>query len=569
MPHRWWLTVDSLESESSESIAVEFRSFDPRQHLSGIRTRVFGLKGPIVLNIVILHCHFEKGGVTQVVENHLHALVEQKAIERLVLVSGHRDGGLSQSTRNVTEHLKMDGLDYDEQRWNQTETQMRIHDLGQQLDQELRRIGLLPDSTVLHWHNHGLGKNAAAPGIVAYLAKQHWRILLQIHDFAEDNRPDNYDRLLTAIGADNKASVDRYLYPVAAQIQYCTLTSVDAELLIELGIPHDRVCCLPNSVVQPFADSTIQHDSEDSANHLRKCLRLPRQARWCLYPVRGIRRKNVGELLLISQLTDEEWFFGLTLCPATPVERRSYERWRQVAKDVAPRVVFDAGQHAELSFVDNLLASECVVSTSVAEGFGMAFLEPWLMGREVIARRLGNVTGDFEANGMRFPKFYDSIPIPGDQAWVEQCRKQFADAAQKAWQQLPSRLRPSVRVPRCESDTIDFARLVPREQVNVLSRISHDRGYRNEVMERSANLVQQVQAGNHPLTLDHNANVVRENYSLGQNRERLTAVYQQLLAAIPDGEVSAPRHAGIVLDSINRTRPFYPCRTEEVIDERF
>ncbi len=88
--------------------------------------------------------------------------------------------------------------------------------------------------------------------------------------------------------------------------------------------------------------------------------------------------------------------------------------------------MFDAGEHPELSFRDNVLASDFVISTSVAEGFGMSYLEPWLLGREVLARRLPNVTDDFEASGMQFTKFYDSIPIPGDTDWVSQCRREFA-----------------------------------------------------------------------------------------------------------------------------------------------
>ena len=45
---------------------------------------VFGSGGPVI--IVILHCHFERGGVTQVVENHVSALRETGQFERIVLV---------------------------------------------------------------------------------------------------------------------------------------------------------------------------------------------------------------------------------------------------------------------------------------------------------------------------------------------------------------------------------------------------------------------------------------------------------------------------------------------------
>ncbi len=272
--------------------------------------------------------------MTQVVENHTQALRDQSQVDRIVLVSGDRVGGLSQSTRESTEHFAIEDFDYDAQRWTSELLSSRSDQLVQRLQQRLASAGLEPANSILHWHNHSLGKNTAVPAVIARLAANGWRLLLQIHDFAEDNRPENYLRLTTAIGAEDKTAVDRYLYPIASQIHYCTLTRADADVLVELGIPAGQVDCLPNSVIAPAAvhDSSAGGSPLEPITRVRQSLGLPPKARWCLYPVRGIRRKNVGELLLVSQLTSPDLFCGLTLCPTTPIEKRSYERWREVAQ---------------------------------------------------------------------------------------------------------------------------------------------------------------------------------------------------------------------------------------------
>jgi hypothetical protein len=54
----------------------------------------------------------------------------------------------------------------------------------------------------------------------------------------------------------------------------------------------------------------------------------------------------------------------------------------------------------------------CVITTSVKEGFGFSFLEPWTAGRTVIGRRIDYVCKDFEEAGVRFDKLYSEIKIP-------------------------------------------------------------------------------------------------------------------------------------------------------------
>ena len=63
-----------------------------------------------------------------------------------------------------------------------------------------------PDQTLLQLHNHALGKNIGWTSFVPQLAQAGYRTLLQIHDFAEDFRPGNYQALLSGLASDQPLS---------------------------------------------------------------------------------------------------------------------------------------------------------------------------------------------------------------------------------------------------------------------------------------------------------------------------------------------------------------------------
>ncbi len=521
--------------------------------------------------VVILHCHYERGGVTQVVENHVRALLQTQQFERIVLASGQRISGLSEEILKNIEWVGLEGFDYDDDDSTVIDLATRQQRMMHELEVRFNESGLHAENVLLHCHNHSLGKNTALPGVLHSLAVHGWRILLQVHDFAEDNRPENYQRLISATNATDRKEIDRYLYPIHNNIQYATLTTADAGVLEKLGVHREQLHCIPNSVAVPQGDLL---SSEDARAAVIDVMKLPQDARWGLYPVRGIRRKNVGELLLLGRWAGENRYLGLTLKPATAVELRSYERWRRVAVEVSPRTVFDAGEKPGLSFLQNVLAADYVVSTSVAEGFGMAFLEPWLLNRGVIARRLPTVTDDFERGGLDLESFYDSIPIPGNQAWITECKQETLAAQKRAWKALPKDFQPGIPESLDERDgTIDFARLTPARQVEVLKRMAADNGFERAAMELSKPLISRLDRGFSESVLVSNARKVREVYGASRIGESLLHAYQKLIrlenitceneSVLDDpaaGDSNTTMPSGI--DLISAFRTFFPCRTE-------
>ena len=118
--------------------------------------------------------------------------------------------------------------------------------------------------------------------------------------------------------------------------------------------------------------------------------------RFVLYPVRCIRRKNVGEALLYGKLAPPGTVVGVTLPPLNPVAIPVYARWQQLAAEWELPCRFDVGVAGKLTFAESLAASDLILTTSVAEGFGMVFLESWLASRALVGRDLPEITADFK-----------------------------------------------------------------------------------------------------------------------------------------------------------------------------
>ncbi|MCH5374838.1 MAG: hypothetical protein JJ992_12760, partial [Planctomycetes bacterium] len=287
------------------------------------------------MKLAIIHYHLNRGGVTQVIANHLRALnavADGDAPMRIALIHGGQTEGWPEDLDRqlpklqVTQH-SVPGLNYDADSPSGPDPEQ----LARALHSMLASIGFGLDDAVLQIHNPTLGKNLSLPGAIACLARDGYAMLLQIHDFAEDFRPDNYRRLLGALAGDDAGRLSEMLYPQASRIHYAVLNGRDRRVLASAGVSARRLHLLPN----PVADFGIFPDRDTARQKVRAVVPAPPDAPLVLYPVRGIRRKNLGEALLWSLLLEPPAFVGITLPPLNPIEYCPYAAWKQLAAELA------------------------------------------------------------------------------------------------------------------------------------------------------------------------------------------------------------------------------------------
>ena len=330
------------------------------------------------LRVAVVHPHLRPGGVTQVIETSMRALVDHPV--RVAVLSGGPAGPNFPAPVELVA-----GLDYLEMPATCPES------LADALERHAATtLGAPPD--LWHVHNPLVGRHPVFALATAELVRRGHPLLLHVHDFPEDGRPANHAAL-------REAGALPTLYPNTARAHYAVLTGHDRSMLLSADIPGARVHVLPNAVETNVAAPPAPPDGGPPL---------------LLYPTRAIRRKNLGEMLLWAARMGANARWAVTLAPTNPSDLEPYRKWKALAAELALPVEFEAGLRAPDAYEALLARSTAVVTTSVAEGFGLAYLEAATRLRPLLGRDLPAVTGDLTRDGLRFPGLYSRCGVPLD-----------------------------------------------------------------------------------------------------------------------------------------------------------
>ena len=450
------------------------------------------------MKIAIVHYHLQPGGVTRVIENTLQAWEENGTEIEAVALSGRAYPGDRLPDTRVVQ-----GLDYTSPR---DAVDPRV------LTERLRAsakdaLGQTPD--LWHIHNHSLGKNPSLTAAVSLLAESGERILLHPHDFAEDGRPGNYLSL---------SEVYQRAYPTGPTIHYAALNQRDRGFLAHmLKDSSSRVHLLANAVPPSTPFSEFQEE---------KILDLPENL--LLYPVRAVRRKNLGELALLAS-SHQDFHFANSLGPTNPEFTPVFEDWKQFGKELGLPLTYGLGEHTDGSFPEMVGHAQSILSVSVAEGFGLGFLEPWTFGKGLCGRNLPDITSDFAELGVSLANLYDRLPIPLDcipsvsqvKATIQSALAQFYLDYQE---ELPEDGTEIAFQSMVENDCIDFGRLDERNQRGIIRSVAQSPELQQGIQKHSG---LEVLSGE---IIDRNRQAVTEQFSLSSYAERTLNIYQELLA---------------------------------------
>ncbi|MEN8108793.1 MAG: hypothetical protein ABFS22_12415 [Pseudomonadota bacterium] len=459
------------------------------------------------MRIAIVHYHLHPGGVTRVIEHAVTALHAQGF--ETVILSGEP---LAEGTGLPGPVRVLDSLGYEAQRRACTPAELAAELIHTARD----ALGAAPD--LWHIHNHCLGKNLALPGALAELSRGGQRLLLQIHDFPEDGRPAIYRRLLETVGNGDNVRLVASLYPQAGHIHYAVLNGRDYGIMARAGIPRNRLHSLPNPVRAAAEPDTARTSAPTG------------QQRLWLYPTRAIRRKNLGEFLLWSAMAEPEDRFATTLGPMNPAERPRYERWRRFAQSLQLPVSFEVGARPGASFPELLRSAHSLVTTSVAEGFGMAFLEPWLAGRSIAGRDLPEITHEFEDAGIELGHLYERLEVPLD--WIGAVT--LRDKAQAGLQHSLTaygRQPGAADVERTlnawlRDDRVDFGRLDELMQERIIERITDSPATCSELSPARL-----PDTSSDAAMLARNRTAALEGYGIEHYGRQLSGIYRRVAAS--------------------------------------
>jgi hypothetical protein len=346
---------------------------------------------------------------------------------------------------------------------------------------------------VLHVHNPLLAKNKQFLNVLRALQKRKIRLFLQIHDFAEDGRPLAF-----------------FHEPYPADCHYGVINSRDYHILRKAGLKAEGLHLIAN-MVNPI-QSTPEASNRDN---------------FVLYPSRVIRRKNIGEALLVSLFFQGGEKLVFTLPPNSPLDIESYRVWKSFAKERQLNVVFDAGLEKDFRMLVH--SANFLITTSITEGFGFSFLEPWVYDKLIWGRKLGSVCSDFEQKGVRLSHLYDHLWVPLE--WIDRNRlyAQWISCIQAIgrWYNFPvskERIEKSFET-ITQNDCIDFGLLNEGFQKQIISRLLSAKEPAERLRKMNPFLSFPGQVPQRAELIKMNKQAVLNHYNKDSYRRRLLEIY--------------------------------------------
>jgi glycosyltransferase involved in cell wall biosynthesis len=427
------------------------------------------------MKVAIIHYHLNPGGVTRIIQSQIRGLsLADGNLEISVLCGSNVTAADHQHADTLLHH----SLSY------------QLPD-NPQIDQleEIRQIaGFIREhistDTLLHCHNVNLGKNPALSAVIFQLAGEGYAMVNHCHDFPED-RPENIAFLEKVLTGKFGINLHKLLYPDYPRYHFVVLNSCDHQRVLKQGISEDRIHLLPN----PVDLHKIAEDGNlaEVRQHIAEKLGLDPLKKICTYPVRAIRRKNIGEFLLLAALFEKEAAFVITQPPKNPVEFPGYNRWKDFCKIIRLDIKYEAGDAVNHEMVIGI--SDFCITTSFREGFGMVYLEPWIAGIPVIGRDLECITADLRQYGLVFPRLYKEIRI------------------------------------RSRSGLRDFKDLTPVEQEECIKGV-RESGEEKEMLLSDNPFLHYLLGPVSDEIIIKNRQIIEENFTVGKYGERLLAIYK-------------------------------------------
>jgi glycosyltransferase involved in cell wall biosynthesis len=437
------------------------------------------------MKIAFIHYHLKTGGVTTVLRQQVEAVLG--TCDVFVLTGAPRKSSFPCRVVHIP------GLGYDRPDQNRLAPGDVAASIIKAINQKWKG-----GCDLVHVHNPTLAKNRNFLKILKALQNRKIKLFLQIHDFAEDGRPLAY------------FSEDEYVQ----DSHYGVINSRDYNILLESGLKKKGLHKISNTI-KPF--------------NLSPAGTIPEK--FVLYPIRAIRRKNIGEAILISLFFKNNETLAITLPPNSPADIKSHSAWKVFVKEKNLNVVFEAGLTHKFS--ELVMSARSLITTSITEGFGFSFLEPWTAKKFLWGRKLPEICHDFEKKGIRLDHLYTRLAVPVEWLGKEKLFRTWQACVRKATAMF-NIIIDETKIANAfkkvtANDTIDFGLLDESFQKTIISHVLSDQANRDRLIGLNHFLSDPGDVPDKDKLIQNNMNAVLLNYNKTIYRERLVDIYSEVI----------------------------------------
>lgn len=427
------------------------------------------------MRIVIVHYHFHPGGVTSIIRSQIRTLLENTQFN-IVLILGE----IEDTKELVNPRLSVIINPLLKYLPEKTRIDQELNEVFNSIITFLKKT--IKKEDIIHAHNINLGKNPLLLLALNQLAGEDYRVLNHCHDFPED-RPKNMLYLKNVIETRFGKDLNNVLYNSSHNNLYAVLNSFDYSRLIGYGIKVNELFILPNPVI-----AGISPDKKKCRKKIYDILKLDKEKLLVTYPVRVIKRKNIGEFIFLAVLYSDKANWCVTQPPKNPEEKSEYQKWKDFCGENNINVIFEAG--LKVDYNELIVASDFCITTSLREGFGMVFLEPWLKNVPVIGRNIDYITKDLKNDGLFFSMLYDNLMVKG------------------------------------KKGATDFKEINIAEQKELIIKLKTISSFKAETEKENPFLNFFLMTCS-PEIIKRNKEIIKEKYSLEKYAERLERIYYQ------------------------------------------
>ena len=435
------------------------------------------------MKIAFLHYHLKTGGVTTCLKQQVAALKDDCD---MFVITGEKPGeAFPVETAHIPE------LAYSTLYRKSVDPKKIAIDIINAIQTRFNGPG-----DILHVHNPILAKNKSFLKILKELQKRDITLFLQIHDFAEDGRPLSY-----------------FSEEYPADCHYGVVNSRDYRILLKAGLKKEGLHQLFNTVNLSGSPSASSDEGP--------CV---------VYPIRGIRRKNIGEAILLSLFFENNETLVITLPPNSPVDVESYKDWIAFSADHHLRVEYDAGLNRPFDAI--VSSARYLLTTSITEGFGFSFLEPWLYEKCVWGRKLSDICCDFETNGVRLDHMYSQLNVPiswvGSEGFFDLWKRTIQNACKSFDIQIDEDRIQSAYNFITADGTIDFGLLNEDYQRKVILKLLSDKAHLQNLRKLNPFLLKIGRIHNEKDIVKINRNAVIRHYNMSLYRQKMLNTYESV-----------------------------------------
>jgi hypothetical protein len=174
-----------------------------------------------------------------------------------------------------------------------------------------------------------------------------------------------------------------------------------------------------------------------------------------------------------------------------------------------------------------------LITTSITEGFGFSFLEPWTAEKFLWGRRLPEICQDFEKNGVRLDHLYSRLNVPVEWIGKKRLFETWKSSIQKAGSMFDLAIAETAIKNAFEKttdkDIIDFGLLDEAFQKTIISKALSNGANRDALIHLNPCLSNPGDVPNKDALIQNNLKAVKRHYTQTRYRKTLLDIYTRVI----------------------------------------